>query len=336
MGRPARARPGRRRTARPPRLRSRCRPAPERHSLRRSSSAHTIELRLPVIGKRANGPSGKKRSTATPWCARWWAKVQTIPVWPYRHSRTPIPSRLRVADCRPSHKASNGALARRPLESWMQTRAGARLKRFNFPGCLHHYARQGTDPRRQGRADGPVLDDVAKRPGTHGAMVVVDLDRRESLLTTMSRIGSAEVAMPAHAPIVSRNRMLPWATAVTRPSCGAARRRSIGTRSTTRTLRPTDPRAAASARPLMPPPRMITSKSSPHELVIAGPPVPRRCPTNVRSPVIWARATSNLSGRPRSHGRQMMAWRLQNLHCAWGCSNRLVAICAPARQQIAW
>ena len=78
---------------------------------------------------------------------------------------------------------------------------GRRRERFDFPRRRHHYGRQGTDPRRQGRADGPVLDDMAKRPVAHRAMVVVDLDRREALPTTMSRIGSAGAAIPAHAPI---------------------------------------------------------------------------------------------------------------------------------------
>ena len=37
----------------------------------RSSAAQTIDERRPVIGSTASGPSGKKRSTAKPWCGGW-------------------------------------------------------------------------------------------------------------------------------------------------------------------------------------------------------------------------------------------------------------------------
>ena len=45
-----------------------------------SRSVHTIDERFPVIGRIANGPAGRKCSTAMPACGRWCRTVVTIAV----------------------------------------------------------------------------------------------------------------------------------------------------------------------------------------------------------------------------------------------------------------
>src|SRR3546814_18724992 len=48
-------------------------------------SVQTSEERLPVSGRIANGPEGRKCSCAPPSCGRSWDTVVTMPDWMYSH-----------------------------------------------------------------------------------------------------------------------------------------------------------------------------------------------------------------------------------------------------------
>ena len=166
---------------------------------------------LAHIGSCANGPDGRKCSSAVLWCGRSWLIAQTMPVWSYGSWVTGMPAARRSGELRPSAATTSrqsmrgtagdvhGGAVVAPLHLGGGRREHAQRRQTR--ACARSAPRAGCAPPPCGRmaASSPASRwSKCRNSGEAGR------PRRPSL-TRMSRIGQAGLGQPVpHAGLLQQ------------------------------------------------------------------------------------------------------------------------------------
>ena len=254
-----------------------------------AASVQTIDERCPVAsrlsGRIANGPAGRKCSSARPLWSRSWRTVVTMLDWPYSQPWVAMPARSRIDECAPSAATSRRALSVRAvlqpdLIGRPQRAESATAALINVTPSALAFASSAASSGPfsimcANGSSGPTSPSKVRNVGRMAS------SRRLSV-TAMSRIGCAPGAIRSQTPMVSNSRRAAATIADARGSLPP--RSSAGSATTTLNDAPSACRKAiASDSPAKPAPaiRMSTCLLPSLLMVVR---VARRCPYQIAIP----------------------------------------------------